>query len=68
MRFYFNVLRNFRVIGIALNLLGNKFSFKLDLYFMRCMHVITKNETYAFKKKIIFGFLKLKFMTSQSNF
>ena len=43
MRFCWNVLRNLGVIGIAMTL-GNKFSFKLDLYYMGHMHANTKNE------------------------
>ena len=50
MRFCCIVLRNLRVIGIAMTFLGKKFSFKLDLYFMRYMHINTKNEMESSKK------------------
>ena len=41
MRFCCNVLKNLGIIGIAMTL-GNKFSFKLNLYFMRYIHTNTK--------------------------
>ena len=45
MRFSYNVLKNAQVIGkFAMTFLGSKFSFKLDLYFIRYMHANTKNK------------------------
>ena len=44
MRFCCNVLRNLGVIGIAMTFLENKFSSKLDLYFMKYMHANIRNE------------------------
>ena len=44
MRFCCNVLKNLGMIGIAMTFLGYKFSFKLDVYFMRYMHANTKIE------------------------
>ena len=52
-RFCCNVLRNSQVIDIAMTFLGNKFRFKLDLYFMRYIYIYiyiyiytnTKNKT-----------------------
>ena len=46
-------------MGIAMTILGNKFSFKSNLYFMRYMHVNTKNKTQALKKISIFDFFIL---------
>ena len=45
------------MIGIAMTFLGNKFSFKLDLYFMRYMHANTKNKMWAVEKEFSFDFL-----------
>ena len=47
------------MIDIAMSVLGNKFSFKSNLYFMRYMHANTKNETWTTKKNIIFYFFIL---------
>ena len=55
MGFYLNVLSNLGVIGIAMTL-RNKFLFKLDLFFMRCMHTNTKNKMWTPKRKTIFDF------------
>ena len=55
MRFCCNVLRNSRVIGIAMTL-KNKLSFKLDLYFMKFMHPNIKMKYKHLRKKIIFDF------------
>ena len=44
MRFCCNILRNLRVIGIAMTFSKNNFSFELDLYFTRYMHVNIKNK------------------------
>ena len=53
MRFCYDNLRNLGVIGIAMTL-RNIFSFKLNLYFIRYMHVNTKNKTQAPKIFFIF--------------
>ena len=54
MRICCDVLRNSRVTSIAMTFLGNKFSFNLDLYFMRYVHANTKNKMRAPKKLFIF--------------
>ena len=61
MRFCCNVLRNSKVIGIAMTFMKNKFSFKLNLYFMKHMHTNTKNRTYAPIKKSFLTFFKINF-------
>ena len=35
------------MISIAITFLENEFSFKLDLYFMKYMHVSTQNDIHA---------------------
>ena len=42
-----------------MNFLRNKFSFKLDLYFMRDMHANTLYKMWALKKIFIFYFFIL---------
>ena len=47
MGFCCNVLQNLGMVFIDVTFLGNKFSFTLDLYFMRYMYANRKNETQA---------------------
>ena len=54
MRFCCNVSENLEVISITMIFLKNKYSFKLDLYFMGYMHANTKNKERAFKNFLIF--------------
>ena len=42
-----------------LTFLGNKFSFNLDLYFMRYIHANIKNKMHAPKNFFIFNFFIL---------
>ena len=60
MRFCCNVLRNLGVIGIAMIFVGNKLSFKLNLYFMRYMHANTTNKSR--KLRILYFFTILFFL------
>ena len=57
MRFCCNVLKNSGIIDIAMTILKNKLSFKLNQYLMRYMHVNTNNKTWAPWKFFILYFL-----------
>ena len=57
MRFCCNVLKDFIVIGIAMNFLGNKFSFKLIIYFMKGTNANIKNKMWAPKNFLTFFFI-----------
>ena len=66
MRFCCNDLENSRMIGVVVKFLKNKFSFKLDLYFVRYMHANIKNKMQALKKNLIFDFFN-EFLFDFSN-
>ena len=56
MMFCCNVLKNSAVIGIAMAFIGNKFSFKLNLQFMKYMHANTTNKIQEPNNFLIYNF------------